>query len=530
MTTYIVRRLLVMLPTLLGISLLVFLLVALSPGGVAAALTAGAGGQREGGAAAAALEAYYEERYGLDDPVPIQYLRWLGRVSPIRFGTRDQVTASGDLVRVPRVPRPPLLSERWSAPAAEEAAGEGRGARGAAPVVGVGGSADGSAPPRDADADRAELRIRFRGAERRLAEARAALLGARTELRRALHAYAVSVELPQAIDGGTIREAAFAAHQPRLDRAEWIEAERAGAAARAAHARALAAREDLRLIFAERPWPEAGLPIVPGLLWIAAPDFGVSFIRNRPVIDLVMAALPVTLLLNLLAFPIIYLVAIPSGMLAASRRGSWIDVSLGALFVALWSIPTVWAGVMAVGFLASSHGLGWFPVGGLHANDAAQFAFLPRTGPAGFDRGWLLDALWHVCLPVACLAYGGFAILAKQTRAAMLENIGADYVRTARAKGVPGRAVLLRHVFRNSLIPLITIFVGLFPALLSGSVVVERIFSIPGMGSLAIEAIALRDRELILANTMMIAVVSLAAMLLADILYVVADPRVSYEG
>jgi peptide/nickel transport system permease protein len=124
--------------------------------------------------------------------------------------------------------------------------------------------------------------------------------------------------------------------------------------------------------------------------------------------------------------------------------------------------------------------------------------------------------------------YAGFAVLSRQTRAAMLDNFNADYVRTAKAKGVPRRDIVLRHVFRNSLLPLITMFVSIFPAMLSGSVVVEKIFSVPGMGSLMLEAISLHDAEIMLANTVMIGCVSLLALLLADILYAIADPRVSY--
>jgi peptide/nickel transport system permease protein len=137
--------------------------------------------------------------------------------------------------------------------------------------------------------------------------------------------------------------------------------------------------------------------------------------------------------------------------------------------------------------------------------------------------------LWHVVLPVTCLVYGGFAVLSKQTRAAMLDNFNMDYVRTAKAKGVSYKDTVFKHVFRNSLLPLITMFVSIFPAMLAGSVVIERIFTIPGMGNLVIESINLKDRELLLANTMMIAAVNLLALLLADILYSVADPRISYK-
>jgi peptide/nickel transport system permease protein len=223
------------------------------------------------------------------------------------------------------------------------------------------------------------------------------------------------------------------------------------------------------------------------------------------------------------------MVAIPSGLLAAARRGSWIDQALGVVYIALYSIPVVLAGVLAIGFLASKEYMGAFPASGLHDRTADAMAFLPRTSGSGFERGYLLDIVWHIALPVLCLVYTGFAVLSKQTRAAMLDNYSADYVRTAKAKGVSGRDILFRHVFRNSLLPLITMFATIFPAMLAGSVVVERIFTVPGMGSLIIDAIYLRDRELLLANTAMIGGVNLLALLLADILYAVVDPRVSFE-
>ncbi len=111
----------------------------------------------------------------------------------------------------------------------------------------------------------------------------------------------------------------------------------------------------------------------------------------------------------------------------------------------------------------------------------------------------------------------------------MLDNFNMDYVRTAKAKGVASNTIVMRHVFRNSLLPLITMFVSIFPAMLAGSVVIEQIFTVPGMGRLTLESINLRDRELLLANTLMIAGVNLIALLLADILYALADPRISYK-
>lgn len=122
-----------------------------------------------------------------------------------------------------------------------------------------------------------------------------------------------------------------------------------------------------------------------------------------------------------------------------------------------------------------------------------------------------------------------FCILAKLTRSSVLENLLSDYARTARAKGVPEQQVLWRHVFRNSLLPLITVAAGLLPSLLGGSIIVEALFSIDGMGKLAVEAVKTRDRELVLSITLIGTLLSLAGYLLADICYAIADPRVSYE-
>jgi peptide/nickel transport system permease protein len=146
-----------------------------------------------------------------------------------------------------------------------------------------------------------------------------------------------------------------------------------------------------------------------------------------------------------------------------------------------------------------------------------------------FVRGFLLDRVWHLVLPVLCLSYGGFAFLSKLTRTAVLENLLADYARTARAKGVKENDVLWRHVFRNSLLPLITVSATLLPGLLAGSVIVESIFSIEGMGRLAVEAVSFRDRELVLSVTLISGLLTLVGYLVADICYAIADPRVSYE-
>ncbi len=460
MATYVLRRLLLMFPTLIGITVVVFAVMAASPGGISAQSLVE--GQNLDPAAKKEIEAYYNRLYGLDSPPWLQYLRWLNNVSPVGFVLDDE---------------------------------------------------------------------------------------------------------------GHI----------------------------------------------------AGFSLAKGS------DLGRSFRYGRPVTELLAERVPITVLLNVLSIPVVYLLAILVGVRAALERGKRFDVVSGVVMLALWSVPTMLAGVLLIGFFASEQYWHWFPTAGLNERQALDMPFLPhwhslwdvlklavaslgglllglalaRPGAAiwrvaggtllglgcglamlwslpqqgqggvawllppllglllgalnatdyallrylllgslgwllgaiaghhwmseGWVRGFLADRLWHLVLPVITLSYGGFAGLAKLTRTAVLENLLADYARTARAKGLPERVVLWRHVFRNSLLPLITVSATILPGLLAGSVIVESIFSIEGMGKLAIEAVQTRDRELVLSITLISGLLTLIGYLLADLLYAIADPRVSYD-
>ncbi len=514
MGVYILRRLLLMIPTLIGITFVVFMIIALAPGGIGASLRV-AGGEMEANTRAI-REAYLEDRYGLDAPAPVQYVRWLGRISPIKFGTRDQIDPTGEFIRSPKKPKDPPLWELFvdELPPKVEPV----------PYEFVLGDAT------DAD-EIAEIKGRaYRRQSQAYSQARAAMIANKAMLDEILGSIADRNKIRGIRDGsGKIR---YSIVEKNLDVYQsderWEELQSQGQILIDAYAEAWQQWGILKGIFDAKPFPEAGY----GTSWvsISSPDFGRSFTKSRPVVDLISDAIPITILLNLIATPIIYFVAIPCGMLAAVKAGSLFDRLSGAFFIAMWSFPIPLAGVLAVGYLANNDILGWFPVSGLHSTASEGYTYLPSTNAQGnWEPGYLLDLIWHVCLPVLCLVYGGFAILSKQTRAAMLDNFNMDYVRTAKAKGVAGNTIVMRHVFRNSLLPLITMFVSIFPAMLAGSVVIEQIFTIPGMGRLTLESINLRDRELLLANTLMIAGVNLIALLLADILYALADPRISYK-
>ncbi|WP_018138757.1 MULTISPECIES: ABC transporter permease [unclassified Thioalkalivibrio] len=459
MLTYILRRLMLMVPTLFGITIVVFAVMAAAPGGISAlTLIEGQGLEPQ---AQKAMEEYYNRLYGLDQPPPVQYGRWLNNISPVGFAQDEDGSLTG--------------------------------------------------------------------------------------------------------------------------------------------------------------WPK-----------LKAPNLGTSFRFGRPVSDLIAERLPITLLLNVLSIPLIYIVAVAVGVRAATQQGQAFDSQSGVVLLALWSVPTMLAGVLLIGFFASDQFWQWFPTGGLSQRAALDMTFLPTVevawaiplllvlpflgaalgiylarylpalirgglgaavgafcgwlmfsdlAPAGWISttvamaigvvlgwlmahsdwgvlrgfylgtvglaagfaialglapgsmvpGFLLDRAWHLVLPVLCLSYGGLAFLAKLSRSSVLENLNSDYARTARAKGVPEHEVLWRHVFRNSLLPLITVSATLLPSLLAGSVIVEAIFSIDGMGKLAVEAVQTRDRELVLSITLISGVLTLVGYLLADLAYAIVDPRVSYD-
>ncbi|MFN3785531.1 MAG: ABC transporter permease, partial [Thiothrix sp.] len=258
-------------------------------------------------------------------------------------------------------------------------------------------------------------------------------------------------------------------------------------------------------------------------------DLGQSFQYGRPVSEILAERIPITLLLNLLSLPLIYAIAIWVGVKAATERGGRFDITSGVSLLALWSIPTMLAGVLLIGFFANSQYLQWFPTAGISSRAAQDMPFLPHYVNGEWVSGFLLDRLWHLVLPVICLSYAGVAGLAKLTRTSVLENLQADYARTARAKGLAEQEVLWKHVFRNSLLPLITVSAGLLPSLLAGSLIVENIFSINGMGQLAVEAVKGRDRELVLSITWISGFLTLIGYLIADFCYTLVDPRVAYD-
>jgi peptide/nickel transport system permease protein len=250
-------------------------------------------------------------------------------------------------------------------------------------------------------------------------------------------------------------------------------------------------------------------------------DFGPSYTDLQPVPKKIWRAFRVTFFMSLISTVLTYIISIAIGVFSATHRGHPLDKLQTLMVFVLYSMPSFWVGTLLILFLTGGdHGVQWFPNAGLHSDGWRDMSFLSVS----------LDYLWHLALPIFVMTYGSFAFLSRYGRTAMLEVASADFVRTARAKGLSESRVVWGHIFRNALIPLVTLAANLLPALLGGSIVVERIFSIPGLGTLSLEAIINKDFTMIMAVTTLSSCLLVLGNLLADLCYCIADPRVSLEA
>ena len=250
-------------------------------------------------------------------------------------------------------------------------------------------------------------------------------------------------------------------------------------------------------------------------------DFGTSitYARGRPVVGLFLERMPVTITLNVISLLVMYLVAVPLGVWSAVKRNQIRERAATVIVFMLWSLPVIWVGPMLQTLFARA--LGWLPVVGIE----------PESTYALGRSTWTVMAKTasYYVMPVLCLTYASFAGLSRYMRTGMLEVLRLDYVRTARAKGLAGRVVLFKHAMRNALIPIVTMMAGLLPGMIAGSVIVEYIFSIPGMGQLALSALYSRDYPMLMFSISLGTVLMLVGILISDLMYALVDPRITYD-
>jgi peptide/nickel transport system permease protein len=287
------------------------------------------------------------------------------------------------------------------------------------------------------------------------------------------------------------------------------------------------ALEHLRRLYSlDQPWYVQYWRLLRRLVTL---DLGNRWQDGRAIKEVIGEALPITLLLSFTSLTFSYLIAIPLGVFSAARRGTRLDAAATLVLFLLYSLPSFWVGTMLLVFLGSGRfvrcpwieGGGCFPLQGWQAfGDGARTSFLSHC----------LDVWWHVTLPVVTLTYGSLASLSRYMRSGMLDTMKQDFIRTAWAKGLSEGRVLFVHALRNGIIPIITLLGLTLPYLISGSVVVEQIFGIRGMGLVALEAIRLPDYPLVITVVAFTSVVTMVGILISDVVYALVDPRIRVAG
>ncbi|MBI1191850.1 MAG: ABC transporter permease subunit [Bacteroidetes bacterium] len=251
-------------------------------------------------------------------------------------------------------------------------------------------------------------------------------------------------------------------------------------------------------------------------------DFGKSFHDGQPIRDKIGQRVMWSLLLAGLGIFLAYLISVPIGILSAYKRNGPFDRISSIILFILYSLPVFFVGTWLLYMFANPDNLVWFPESGIM--DPARY--LP-------DEMNLWQKIQHrapfFVLPVLAYTYGSFAFLSRIMRVGMIEVFGQDYIRTARAKGLPEKSVVLKHALRNSLIPIITVFADIFPVAIGGSIIIEMIFSYPGMGVMIYEAVINQDYPVIVSIFTILGFFTMIGYLVSDVLYGIADPRISYK-
>jgi len=268
----------------------------------------------------------------------------------------------------------------------------------------------------------------------------------------------------------------------------------------------------------DKPAPERFWNMLKGFVTL---DLGTSFFHQKSVWELIKEKMPVSISLGLWTLIITYLVSIPVGIAKAVRDGSRFDTVSSLLILSGYAVPSFVLGVLLLVLFGGGSFWQLFPLRGLTSDNWAQLSL----------TGKVLDYLWHITLPVFAQVVGSFAVVTMLTKNTFIEEIRKQYVLTARAKGLPERAVLYRHIFRNALLPLLTGFPAAFiGAFFTGSLLIETLFSLDGLGLLSYNAIMQRDYPVVMGTLFIFTLAGLFAKLISDISYVIADPRVKFEG
>ncbi|MBX3020777.1 MAG: ABC transporter permease subunit [Bdellovibrionales bacterium] len=258
------------------------------------------------------------------------------------------------------------------------------------------------------------------------------------------------------------------------------------------------------------------------LIWLknlSTADFGESFVYKMPVIDVILDKLPISLQFGIASLILIYLISVPVGIMKAVRDGTQFDLWSSVVLMVMYSIPPLILGILMRVFFAGNTFLDIFPLGELYSDNYYSLDLW----------GKILDRAHHFVLPLICYVVNGFTVLVFLMKNSLMEEIRLDYVRTARAKGLDERTVVYKHALRNALIPILTGLGSFLTVFFAGSIIIEQVFNIDGMGLLSLKSIFSRDYNVIMALIFIQALLSMVGRLISDVTYVLVDPRIDFQ-
>lgn len=248
-------------------------------------------------------------------------------------------------------------------------------------------------------------------------------------------------------------------------------------------------------------------------------DFGESFTYEEPVVDVIMSKFPVSLQFGIASLILSYIISVPLGIFMAVKKGQAFDkVATGLLFV-MYSIPPLMLGILFIVFLAGESFLDIFPIGGLYSDMYDEMTFFEQIG----------DRIHHFVLPLICYTINSYTVLTMLMKNSLLDEIKKDYVRTARAKGLAEKVVVFKHGLRNALIPIVTGIGGFLGVFFAGSIIIEQIFQLDGMGLLSYSSVLSRDYNVLMGLIFIQSLLMLFGNILSDIAYVLVDPRIDFK-
>ncbi len=248
-------------------------------------------------------------------------------------------------------------------------------------------------------------------------------------------------------------------------------------------------------------------------------DFGESFSYQEPAMGVIVSKFPVSLQFGILSLILSYLICIPLGIKKAINAGGFFDQASGLVLYVMVSIPPLVLAIFLIVWFSGGSYFNWFPIGGIASDNYDTLSI----------GGKILDRAYHFVLPLICYVMGGFTELSMLVRNSMLDIIKSDYIRTARAKGLTDRLVYYKHAFRNAMIPVATGLGGFLRVFLAGSLIIETIFNLDGIGLLGYKSILSRDYNVIMGLTFISALLLLAGNILSDVIYVLVDPRIDFK-